>query len=133
MRRGGAAARRVALQCRGARRTSAAVKGTDEIASPASGASWTRPEAYIGALARKRTYRKAREDRAGSEPASPRAWLSTVPFAAILAILAVLAVAIMFVAFPGSQPREKPTRPAPHEQGVAPRGWLQEAQKQFHR
>jgi hypothetical protein len=55
-----------------------------------------------------------------------------VPFVALFAVLAILAVAIMIVAFPGSQPGPKPRRPAPHEQGVAPRGWLQEAQKQFH-
>jgi len=48
-------------------------------------------------------------------------------------VLAVLAVAIIFVAFPGNQPKPRPARVAPHEQGVAARGWLQEAQKEMHR
>jgi hypothetical protein len=45
----------------------------------------------------------------------------------------VLAVAIIFVAFPGNQRAPKLARVAPHEQGVAQRGWLQEAQKEMHR
>ena len=108
------------------------MKGEERVASPAPGASWTRPDAYIGALARKRSYRNAREDRQRSQPISPSPSLSTLPLAAILALLAILAVAIMIVAFPGNQPVSKPVRAAAHEQGVAPRGWLQEAQKQFH-
>ena len=103
------------------------MKGEERVASPAPGASWTRPDAYIGALARKRSYRHAREDRPRSQPMPSRP-----PLAAILALLAILAVAIMIVAFPGNQPVSKPVRAAAHEQGVAPRGWLQEAQKQFH-
>ena len=109
------------------------MKGDDEVASPARGTPWTDPQAYIGAMARKRSYRRARgEDKPRSQPVTPRPWLSTVPFVALFAVLAILAVAMMIVAFPGSQPGPKPRRPAPHEQGVAPRGWLQEAQKQFH-
>jgi len=109
------------------------VKGDEKVASPAPGASWTRPEAYIGALAVKRSYRHAREDQPRSQPAATRPSLSTLPFAVVLAALAILAVAIMIVAFPGNQPVAKPAQPSPHEQGVAPRGWLQEAQKQFHK
>jgi hypothetical protein len=109
------------------------VKGKPKIANPAPGASWTRPDAYIGAMAIKRSYRRAREGEPRSQPMSPRPWLSTVPFAAILTVLAVLAVAIMFVAFPGNQPRPNAKQAAVREQGVAPRGWFQEAQKQFHK
>jgi hypothetical protein len=109
------------------------VKGDEKIATPAPRAGWTRPDAYIGALARKRSYRKAREDRPRTQPVSPQAWLSTVPFAAILAVLAILAFAIILAAFPGSQPAPKAKEAAAHEQGVAQRGWLQEAQKQFHK
>jgi hypothetical protein len=108
------------------------VDGEERVANPAPGASWTRPEAYIGALARKRSYRNARDDRPRSQPMRSRPSLSTLPFAAILALLAILAVATMIVAFPGNQPVSKPARAPAHEQGVAPRGWLQEAQKQFH-
>jgi len=109
------------------------VKGKQKVASPAPDASWTRPEAYIGALARKRSFRKACEKKRITQSAAQRAWLSTVPFAALLAVLAVLAVAIMLVAFPGNQPSLKERQAAPREQGVAPRGWFQEAQKQFHK
>ena len=109
------------------------MKGDEKIASPAPESSWTRPDAYVGAMARKRSYRKAREDKPRTQPVSPQAWLSTVPFAAILAALAVLAIAIILVAFPGSQPPSKPKPPPVHEQGVAARGWLQEAQKEMHR
>ena len=84
-------------------------------------------------MARKRSYRRARADKPRTQPVSPQLWLSTIPFAAILAVLAVLAVAIIFAAFPGKQPPQEPEKAAAHEQGVAPRGWLQEAQKQFHR
>ena len=109
------------------------MKGKQKIANPGPGASWTRPDAYISAMAIKRSYRRAREGEPRSQPVSPRPWLSTVPFAAILAVLAVLAVAIMFVAFPGNQPSPKPRQAPIREQGVAPRGWFQEAQKEMHR
>lgn len=109
------------------------VKREEKVASPAPGASWTRPDAYVAALARKRSYRRARADKPRTQPVSPQAWLSTIPFVAVLAVLAVLAVAIIFVAFPGKHAAPKREQAAAHEQGVAPRGWLQEAQKQFHR
>lgn len=125
--------RRAALQTPGVRRTYRKVKGKDKIASPSPGESWTKPDAYLGAMARKRSYRKAREDRPRTQPVAPRPWLSTVPFAAILAVLAVLVVAIIIVAFPGGQPSPKAERPAAHQQGVAQRGWFQEAQKEMHR
>lgn len=98
--------------------------------SPAG--KWTRPEDYLSALARKRTFRRARERRSRTEPESPRLLLSTLPFLAMIALLGVLAVAIMVAAFPLSQPEEKAPKPVQHETGVAPRGWLQEAQKDFH-
>src|SRR3954452_10705636 len=108
------------------------MKGDEKIASPPTGASWTRPDAYIGALARKRGYRRAR-DKPRTQPVTPRPSLSTVPFAAILAVLAVLAVSIMLVAFPGSQPAPRPKLAEVQEQGVAAPGWFEEAQKQFHK
>jgi hypothetical protein len=109
------------------------VKGEEKVASPAPGTTWTRPEAYIGALAIKRSYRRSREEKPRTQPVAARPSLSTIPFAAILAVLAVLAAAIMIVAFPGSQPVPKAAPTAPHERGVADRGWFQEAQKQFHK
>ena len=109
------------------------MKREEKVASPAPGASWTRPDAYIGALARKRSYRRARETGPRSQPVVPQAWLSTVPFAALLAVLAVLAAAIIFAAFPGAQPAPQSKQPVVREQGVAPRGWFQEAQKEMRR
>jgi hypothetical protein len=58
--------------------------------------------------------------------------LSTVPFLALLGLLAVLAVAIIIVAYPGTQPMEKPLPPAAKEQGVAAKGWFQEAQREMN-
>lgn len=94
---------------------------------------WTHPEDYIGAMARKRSFRRSRSRERRSEPDSPRLLLSTVPFLALLVLLAVLAVAIMVVAFPGNQPLlQKTPQLAQREQGVAARGWFQEAQREFH-
>lgn len=98
--------------------------------SPAG--KWTRAEDYLGALARKRSFRRSRGRSERSEPESPRLLLSTVPFLALMALLAVLGVAIMVTAFPLTQPREKAAPLAQREQGVAPRGWFQEAQREFH-
>lgn len=109
------------------------VEGKEKIASPVPRASWTRPDDYLEALARKRTYRRAREGKPPRQPEAPRPWLSTVPFVALFALLAVLAVAIMIAAFPGNQPRPKPQQPAAREQGFAERGWFQQAQKEMHR
>lgn len=93
---------------------------------------WTRPDDYIEALAFRRTFRRRQRGRGRTEPESPRLLLSTVPFLALLALLGILAVAIMVTAFPGTQPeaREPPT-PA-KQQGVAAKGWFEEAQREFH-
>jgi len=95
--------------------------------------SWTRPDAYIGALARKRTFRKSQGEKRRTQPESPRILLSTLPFLALLGLLGILAVAMMVIAFPGNQPQPKPHELAAKEQGKAERGWFQEAQKQFHK
>jgi hypothetical protein len=97
------------------------------LAQPAE--RWTRIDDYIGPLfrlARPRRYMKPR-----TEPESPRMLLSTLPFLALFAALAVLAVAIMVTAWPGSRPRPQ-TKPVQHEQGYAPKGWFQKAQREFH-
>ena len=104
-----------------------------KLAEPPPDGAWTRPDAYLGALARKRPFRRAREDKVRTQPESPRLLLSTLPFLALMALLAVLVIAIAITAFPGSQPRPKEKQVAAKEQGVAERGWFQEAQKQFHK
>lgn len=99
---------------------------------PASQRTWTRPDAYLGALARRRKFRREHGDKPRTQPESPHVLLSTLPFIALLALLAVLAVGIMIIAFPGSQPRPRPQQVAAHEKGRAERGWLQEAEKEMH-
>jgi len=98
------------------------------LASPPPRA-WTRIEDYVVPLIRRARARRRMKPR--TQPEAPRLLLSTVPFLALLAALAVLAVAIMIAAWPGSQPRPQP-RPVQHEEGVAAKGWFQEAQKEFH-
>lgn len=106
----------------------------DGITESARG-RWTHPEDYVTALARKRTHRRALRGskRERTEPESPRLLMSTLPFGALLIFLGALMVMIMVAAFPGSQPQPKPPQVAQQEIGVAPKGWFQEAQKEFHR
>ncbi|MEO8454119.1 MAG: hypothetical protein ABI454_03080 [Sphingomicrobium sp.] len=92
--------------------------------------SWTRPEDYLSAMARRRTERRKREPKPRTQPESPRLLLSTLPFLALIAALAILAVAIMIAAFPGNQPQARSNAPE-HRQGYAPKGWFQEAEKEF--
>lgn len=108
------------------------MKEKQRVASPAPRQPWTKPEDYIGAMARKRSFRRARRERARSEPERPRLLLSTLPFFTLMGLLAVLAVAIMIVAFPGAQPVPKAKPIVQREQGLAERGWFQEAQKEMH-
>lgn len=114
------------------KRTWQRVSRKDHLDAHAAMRAWTRPDAYIGAMARKRSFRRARGERQRTEPETPRLLLSTVPFLALLALLAVLSVAIMLLAFPGNQPPASP-KVAAAEQGVAGKGWFQEAQREFHR
>jgi anti-sigma factor RsiW len=93
---------------------------------------WTRADDYLGAMARRRTARRQREAPGRTQPESPRLLLSTIPFLALIAALAILAVGIMIVAWPGSQPQPQ-QRQVAREQGVAPKGWFQEAEKDFQK
>ena len=67
-----------------------------------------------------------------TEPETPRLLLSTLPFVALLGALGVLAAAIIIIAWPGNRLQVKPPAEA-HEKGVAAKGWLQEAERDFHR
>jgi hypothetical protein len=109
------------------------VSHKEKIVEPARPEPWTRPDDYLGAMARKRSFRRAREPKSRTEPERPRLLLSTAPFLALLILLGVLAVAIMIVAFPGSQPQIREPAPPANEQGVAQRGWFQKAEREFHR
>jgi hypothetical protein len=108
------------------------VSRKDHLDAPAQMRAWTRPDAYIGAMARKRSFRRAHGEKQRTEPETPRLLLSTLPFLALLALLAVLSVAIMMLAFPGNQPLPNP-KAAQTEQGVAGKGWFQKAEREFHR
>ncbi|MES2135533.1 MAG: hypothetical protein V4502_00555 [Pseudomonadota bacterium] len=104
----------------------------EELSTPASARAWTRAEDYLGMMARKRSARAARREQARTQPEHPRLLLSTLPFLVLIALLAVLGVAIMIAAYPGNQPPPRKVQAPAHEQGVAPKGWFQEAQKEFH-
>ena len=93
---------------------------------------WTRPDEYVEAMAFKRTARRKRAPKGRTQPESPRLLLSTLPFLALIGLLAILAVAIMVIAFPGSQPQQRAAGTPERHQGVAQKGWFQEAQKEFH-
>lgn len=108
------------------------MKDRQKLAKPEPTGAWIRPETYLEALVRTRSFRRAHREKPRTQPDSPRAMLSTIPFLVLLALLAVLAVGIMVLAFPGNQPAPKP-KSAAHEQGVAERGWFQEAEKDMHR
>ena len=92
--------------------------------------SWTRLDAYLASLARRRTARRSRTPGPRTEPEAPRFLLSTLPFLVLIAGLAVLSVAIAIAAWPARQPQLAVNKPA-HELGTAPKGWFQEAQKEF--
>jgi hypothetical protein len=107
------------------------VKPKEKLANPEPDGAWTKPETYVEAMVRTRSFRRAHREKPRTQPDSPRPLLSTIPFLVLLVLLGVLAVAIMVLAFPGNQPVPKP-KPAAHEQGVAEHGWFQEAQKEMH-
>ena len=109
------------------------MKPKQRVVDPAPEGVWTKAETYIGVLARKRRFRRDHAEKPRTEPESPKLLLSTLPFLALIVLLAVLAVAIMIAAFPGGQPAPRPKAPVQKEQGIAERGWFQEAQKEFHK
>ena len=99
---------------------------------PQSGSNWTHPDDYIAALARKRTARKSRDPNPKNQHEASRFPVHMLPFVALMILLAVLVIATILTAFPGSQPEQKAKQMASHEQGYAPKGWLNEAEKEFH-
>jgi hypothetical protein len=108
------------------------MKNKGELAPPEP-RRWTRVDDYLGAMARRRTARRRREWNPRTQPEAPRLLLSTIPFLALIGALAILAVAIMVVAWPGAEPQLAQQRVPQRQQGVAPKGWFQEAEKQFEK
>ena len=105
----------------------------EKLVDPEPEGEWTKPETYVEAMVRTRSFRRAHREKPRTQPERPRLLLSTVPFVVLLMLLGVLAVAIMILAFPGNQPEQKPAQLAAREKVVAPRGWFQEAQKDMRR
>lgn len=93
--------------------------------------SWTRLDDYLASLARRRTARRSRSPGPRTEPEARLFLLSTLPFVALFAGLAVMSVAIAIAAWPVHPSTAAHARPAPRELGTAPKGWFQEAQKEF--
>ena len=100
--------------------------------APVKERSWTRIDDYFETMARRRTARRAREFRPRTQPEAAHFSLSTLPFLILFGGLAVLAVGIAISAWPGRQPPPRAQAAAQHERGIAPKGWFQEAQKEFH-
>lgn len=104
-----------------------------DLAEPESNRAWTRVDDYSAPSLRWRIRsRRASKLKPRSEAEDPGFFLSTLPFLLLIAGLALIGIAIALVAFPGAQPERKPPPPVHRELGTAPRGWFQEAQKQFH-
>jgi hypothetical protein len=99
---------------------------------PQSGSDWTQPDDYVAALARKRTARKSRDPNPRNQHEASRFPVHMLPFVALMVVLAVLVIATILIAFPGSQPRPRPQQVAEREVGYAPKGWMKEAEREFH-
>lgn len=99
-----------------------------------SARNWTSPEAYIEGLIRLRKNRRAQQRAAArTEPETPHALLSTVPFVALLSALAVLSIAIMVTDSPWHSTPAVKRQVIQPERGTAAKGWFQEAQKDMRR
>jgi len=106
--------------------------GKERLESPAQARSWTRVEDYLRPLQRRSKHR-FKPLRPRSEPEKPAFLLSTLPFVALLGAMILLTAAIVVLAWPPSQPQlAAPVPVKVPELGTAPKGWLREAQKQFH-
>jgi hypothetical protein len=108
------------------------MKNKGELAPPEP-RRWTQVDDYLGAMVLRGTARRSRKWQPRTQPEAPRLLLSTIPFLALIAALAILAVAIMVVAWPATQPQQTLQQVAQREQGVAAKGWFQEAEKDFQK
>jgi hypothetical protein len=126
---------RMLLQLAGSKRSCRIVESKGDLAPRPASRNWTRVDDYLGALARRRTYRHRREPPPGKRtmPEAPRFALSTLPFLLLFAGLAVMAIAIAVAAWPGQQRAEVKRQTEARELGTAPKGWLQDAQRRMHR
>lgn len=94
--------------------------------------AWTRPEDYWPPRRLRRSGRSASRrfvpmPEEEKEPES-RPLLDLLPYAALMLGLAVLAAAIIAMAWPGRPTPQTAARPEPVEVGLAPKGWINEAE-----
>jgi len=104
----------------------------ERVASPRAGHDWTRPGDYLTALARRRTARRSRAPNPENQHEATRFPVHMVPFVALMVVLAILVVATVLIAFPGNQPPPRAKSAEKAERGYAPKGWMQEAERDFH-
>ena len=110
------------------------MKNKQELSTRKPAEAWTRVDDYLGAMARRRTFRRSRAPGPRTQPEFPRFLLSTLPFLVLMAALMVITVGIVIAAWPGAQPEpQSPPKLAEHQQGVAQKGWFEEAEKEMHR
>jgi hypothetical protein len=104
----------------------------EHLESPAAARSWTRIEDYYRPLQRRSVHRLT-PLKPRTQPERPAFLLTTLPFVALLGAMILLTAVIVVIAWPPSQPQlAAPVPVKVPELGTAPKGWLQEAQKQFH-
>jgi hypothetical protein len=105
----------------------------DGLAPPSPVRDWTRIDDYLVHMRRRdAASRSKRRLRPRTEPERPRFMLSTFPFLALIMVFGMLTIAILVMAWPGNERPAPRARPAVHEVGTAPRGWLQEARREMH-
>jgi len=104
----------------------------DDLSEPKALGTWTRAEDYVLSLAHRRTARRAREAGPRTQPEAPRFLLSTLPFLLLIAAVALIAVVIIVAAWPGNRAPPRAAQPQEREVGTAPKGWFEEAKREFH-
>ena len=102
----------------------------DRPPAPDEARPWTRIDEYVVSLARVRSARRAGSPKPRTQPEEPRFSLSTLPFILLMAALLVMMFAVFLAAWPGSRPEMQP-QVEEREQGVAKRGWLEDAEREF--
>jgi hypothetical protein len=107
------------------------MKSKGDLAPPAPARAWTGIDDYLGALARRRTARRARDPGPRTTPEAPRFVLSTLPFLVLFGALAVIAAGLFVAAWPGSNPAPAQPRADAQELGTAAKGWLDDAEREF--
>jgi hypothetical protein len=104
----------------------------DGLAPPPAARAWTRIDDYLIHMRRRDAASRSKHRlKPRTEPEAPRFMLSTFPFVALIAIFGIMTIVMLIVAWPGNAPPTR-ARPAAHELGTAPKGWMQEARRDMH-